>query len=117
MVTNLNEVIAVTNSFARIPRVGFENQAPRNAVEFADRFLKSSAGFDNRADMDSYKQDFVDNKERSISYAGSAQAERSPAQCKGSPYTMSIFKQGAGLVSRRMQIVRGNWAQEAVQIV
>jgi ATP-binding cassette, subfamily G (WHITE), member 2, PDR len=66
--------------------------------------------------MESYRQESVGNKERALAYLQSAQAERSSLQLKGSPYTVSMFTQAQGLMKRRAQILKGGWAQEAVQI-
>lgn len=66
--------------------------------------------------MEAYRAEVAGNKERSLAYKQSAQAERSSLQLKASPYTVSMFTQARGLMKRRAQILKGGWAQEVVQI-
>lgn len=72
--TTADFLVAVTDQNGRIIRSGFESRTPRTASEFAERFLASPAGDANRADMDSYRSDFVGKPDRALDYKTSARA-------------------------------------------
>jgi len=99
----------VTDPLARIPRSAFKHSVPRTAVEFAQFFLESPDARANRNDMESYRQQFVENQERAEAFKASAQAERSPRMRKGSPYTISLVMQTRAVLLRRVQILEGGW--------
>jgi ATP-binding cassette, subfamily G (WHITE), member 2, SNQ2 len=107
----------VTDPNGRSPRPGFERRVPRTAAEFAERFLGSSAGDENRADMDSYRMEFVGKPQRSLEYKRSVQAEHASTQNKRSPYTVSIPMQAKAVALRRIQIIKGSLANTIVNIV
>ena len=106
----------MTDPLGRTPRPGFESRVPRTAAEFAQRFLESRAGQDNRDDMDAYQAEFVGKPDRAIAYKQSARAEHAKTQTKKSPYTISIFMQARAVMLRRLQILRGSMAKEVIQI-
>jgi len=107
----------VTDPSARSLRSGFENQAPRTAVEFASHFMRSRHGVANREDMQAYRELYVGNKERKQAYMESAEAERPPWGGKSSPYTVSVPVQLRALVARRAQILRATLVLEAANLL
>jgi ATP-binding cassette subfamily G (WHITE) protein 2 (SNQ2) len=80
--TTADFLVSVTNPSSRIPRAGFTS-APRTAAEFADYFKKSKLGQTNKADMESYESDFVNNAARASEYMESAQEEHMRGLMKG----------------------------------
>ena len=99
----------VTDPAARIVREDdFKGRVPQTSEEFAAAFLASSAGLENRADMDSYRKEFVGKPERIIAYRESASAEHATTSRDGSAYMISIPMQARAVMLRRLQILRGN---------
>jgi ATP-binding cassette subfamily G (WHITE) protein 2 (SNQ2) len=105
---------SVTDPTARKVREEFKGRVPRTPDEFASTFLASGACIDNRADMDSYRTEFVGKPERVIAYRESASAEHATTSRKGSAYTISIPMQARAVMLRRLQILRGNIATELI---
>lgn len=103
-----------TDPSAQIVRDDFKGRVPRTPAEFAAAFLASGAAIQNRADMDSYRNDFVGKPERVLAYQQSVTAEHATTTRKGSAYTISIPMQARAVMLRRLQIVRGNIATELV---
>lgn len=66
--------------------------------------------------MDAFRDDFIGKPERIQRYKSSARAERATTQSEGSPYTISIFMQARAVSLRRIQIIRGNMANEVIQL-
>ena len=66
--------------------------------------------------MDSYQSEFVGKPERVADYKSSAKAEHAKTQSKGSPYTLSTWMQARAVMTRRVQIIRGDIAKEVVQL-
>ena len=104
----------MTDPAARKVREDFKERVPRTPEEFASTFLASGAGIDNRADMDSYRTEFVGKPERVLAYRESASAEHATTSRKGSAYTISIPMQARAVMLRRLQILRGHIATELV---
>ena len=105
----------VTDPTARIVRDDdFKGRVPQTPEEFASAFLASSAGLENRADMDSYRTEFVGKPERVIAYRQSASAEHATTSRKGSAYMISIPMQARAVMLRRLQILRGNMATQLI---
>jgi ATP-binding cassette subfamily G (WHITE) protein 2 (SNQ2) len=104
----------VTDPSAQIIRDDFKRRAPRTPAEFAAAFLASGAAIENRTDMDSYRKDFVGKPERVLAYQESVSAEHATTARKGSSYTVSIPMQARAVMLRRVQILRGNIATEAI---
>jgi ATP-binding cassette subfamily G (WHITE) protein 2 (SNQ2) len=104
----------VTSPTARTVREGFNGKVPRTPAEFASAFLASSAGTENRTDIDTYRKEFVGQPERALAYQQSATAEHATTSRKGSAYMISIPMQARAVMQRRLQILRGNIATEMI---
>lgn len=104
----------MTNPSSQIIRDDFKGRVPRTAGEFAAAFLASGAAIENRADMDSYRNDFVGKPDRVLAYQQSVTAEHATTARKGSAYTISIPMQARAVMLRRLQILRGNLTTELV---
>jgi hypothetical protein len=105
----------VTDPTARIVRDDYvKGRVPQTPEEFASAFLASSASLENRADMDSYRKEFVGKPERAIAYRESATAEHATTSRKGSAYMISIPMQARAVMLRRLQILRGNMATQLI---
>ena len=60
----------------------------------------------------------VNNMQNKVeSYKRSARAERAKNTRKGSPYTITIPMQVRAVMTRRVQILRGDWLAQVVQLV
>ncbi len=104
----------VTDPTARIVREDFKGRVPQTPAEFASAFLASRAAIANRADMDSYRADFVGKPERALAYRESVSAEHATTARKGSSFTISIPMQTRAVMLRRLQILRGNLTTELI---
>ena len=111
---SLARCLLATDPSAQIVRDDFKGRVPRTPAEFAAAFLASGAAIQNRADMDSYRNDFVGKPERVLAYQQSVTAEHATTTRKGSAYTISIPMQARAVMLRRLQIVRGNITTELV---
>lgn len=78
--TTADFLVSVTDPNGRIPRDGFTS-IPKTASEFAERFKNSPLGAANKADMESYRLEFVGKPKRASEYIESARAEHA----KGAP--------------------------------
>lgn len=110
-------LVAVTDPNARNIRRGFQNRAPRTADDFARIFLESDIATINKQDMDSYRRDFVGKAELAKAYLRQVEQEHAKTARKGSPYIVSIPMQTRAVIIRRFQILRGNIAPQAAQII
>ena len=104
----------MTDPCARKVREDFKGRVPRTAEEFASTFLGSGACIENRADMDSYRTEFVGKPERILAYRESASAEHATTSRKGSAYMISIPMQARAVMLRRLQLLRGTFATELI---
>jgi ATP-binding cassette subfamily G (WHITE) protein 2 (SNQ2) len=107
----------VTDPTARIVRDEFKGRTPQTAAEFASTFLASRAAIENRADMDSYRKDFVGKPERVLGYQQSVTAEHATTARKGSSYMISLPMQARAVMLRRLQILRGNFATQLIIVM
>ena len=107
----------MTDANARIVRKGFEGRTPRTAADFAETFAMSELGKQNLEDMQAYRGEFIGQPEVKKRYSMSAVAERAKTQKKRSPYVISIPMQARAVMERRLRILRGNFATEAIQII
>lgn len=115
--TTADFLVAVTDPLGRIERPGHGlGQLPRTGPEFAAHFAQSALGDANRADMESYKHEFVGQPQRASEYLQSVQAEHAKNTRRGSPYTISIPMQIRAVMTRRVQVIWGNWAAQALQL-
>jgi ATP-binding cassette subfamily G (WHITE) protein 2 (SNQ2) len=107
--TTADFLVAVTDPNARISHTGVTS-IPRTAMEFAEYFKTSWIRKQNLEDIASYRNKYVGRTERISAYQDRARAERAPLVPKGSPYTISIFMQAEAVMTRRLQILKGNYA-------
>lgn len=98
----------------RIPRAGVSPPAPGTALEFAEYFKRSEFGRANREDMDAYRAEFTDKPDRAHAYKQSARSERAKRARQASPYTISIPMQVRAVMTRRVQIIKGNMAEQII---
>lgn len=105
--TTADFLVSVTNPNARILRAGFMTM-PRTAGEFAEYFKNSKLGHANRADMESYEREFINNPNRALAYMESAREEHVRGFKEGSPYIISIPMQARTVMLRRVQMLKGN---------
>ncbi|KAF8477639.1 ABC-2 type transporter-domain-containing protein [Russula ochroleuca] len=115
--TTADFLVAVTDPTARIVRDEFKGRTPQTAAEFASTFLASRAAIENRADMDSYRKDFVGKPERVLGYQQSVTAEHATTARKGSSYMISLPMQARAVMLRRLQILRGNFATQLIIVI
>ena len=114
--TTADFLVAVTDPNGRIPRAGVISQ-PRTAAEFAEYFLKSEAGKENLADLDSYLAEFVGKPSVASAYMTSARAEFAKGSGKKNPYMLTIPQQVRAVMKRRVQIIRGNLLATGLQVL
>ncbi|TFK52853.1 hypothetical protein OE88DRAFT_1627317 [Heliocybe sulcata] len=114
--TTADFLVAVTDPNGRIPRsVG--HSIPRTAVEFAEHFKTSDLAALNRDDIQSYQAEVTGQPHRAEQYKQSAKADHAKRTSKSSPYIISIPMQTRALITRRIQILRGNAAGQIVNLV
>lgn len=89
---------------------------PSNAAEFADYFKRSSLGDQNRNDMESFRNHHLSHAELKKDFIASVQDERAQHARLGSAYTISVPMQVAAVMTRRVQIIKGNISQLVVLI-
>lgn len=106
----------VTDPHGRAPRAGFEARAPRTAAEFAAYYNESGIALSNRKDMERYRDEFVGKPDRVLEYKTSAKAEHAKTAHPKSPYITSIPMQCRALIVRRLQIIKGGIALQAIQL-
>lgn len=111
-----NHFNLVTDPKGRTVRSGFESRAPRTAIEFAECFKNSEVANINRDDMDSYEMDFIGKEHRLSTYRESAAAERAKHTISGSSYITSIPMQARALMIRRVQILKGGYAAQVINL-
>ncbi|THH12068.1 hypothetical protein EW145_g234 [Phellinidium pouzarii] len=132
--TTADFLVAVTDPNGRIIRPGFEHRAPRTADEMVAYFQKHPLCSENRADIANFLAENVisehDDKLSSVpprtiseredkrkSYMQSAHAEQAKHTRLSSPYTISILTQVKEVIIRRVQILKGDWVAQIIQIV
>ncbi|KAJ3516223.1 hypothetical protein NLJ89_g1261 [Agrocybe chaxingu] len=105
--TTADFLVAVTDPTARIAREGYTKQ-PRTAEEFAEYFLKSDIAQKNKAEIQAYLAEHVDQPEKKEAYVESARAEFAQLTYEKSPYLLNIPLQVKTVMTRRTQILKGN---------
>ncbi|CAA7262034.1 unnamed protein product [Cyclocybe aegerita] len=105
--TTADFLVAVTDPTARIAREGYTKQ-PRTAEEFAEYFLKSDVAQKNKAEIQAYLAEHVDQPEKKEAYVESARAEFAQLTYAKSPYLLNIPQQVKAVMSRRVHILMGN---------
>ncbi|KZT26095.1 pleiotropic drug resistance ABC transporter [Neolentinus lepideus HHB14362 ss-1] len=114
--TTADFLVAVTDPNGRIPRQ-VSHPIPRNAIEFAEHFRKSDLAALNRDDIQSYQAEVTGQPHRSEHYKQSVWEDHAKTTRKKSPYLISIPMQTRALITRRVQIIRGNMAGQVVNLV
>lgn len=115
--TTADFLVAVTDPLGRIERPGHGlGQLPRTGPEFAAHFFKSALGEANRADMESYKHEFVGQPQRTNEYIQSVKAEHAKNTRGSSAYNISIPMQIRAVMVRRVQVIMGDWATQVLQL-
>lgn len=95
-------------------RTGLNRPIPSNATEFAQHFTNSTLGAQNRADTEAFRDHHRKHPELKADFIASAQSERANHARLGSAYTISVPMQVAAVMTRRVQIIKGNSAQLVV---
>lgn len=113
--TTADFLVAVTDPKGRTVRPGFTTPLPRNAAEFEAHFQKSDIRQQNKEDMAAYRKEFVGQRDRVLAYRQSALAEHAHHTLSKSSYTISIPMQVRAVMTRRVQILKGNWGTEMLQ--
>lgn len=106
----------MTDPNGRILRDGFEANAPRTATEFADYFKQSQLGKRNSEDITSYNDHCVGKDDRKVQFIESSRAEYAKHTLKKSSFITSIPMQVRALMVRRVQIIRGFWLADVIQL-
>ncbi len=109
-------LIVVTDPNGRIVRSGFEDRAPRTAIEFTEFFKASDLAQLNHEDIESYKMDFVGKEHRLSTYRESAAADRAKHTRPGSSFITSVPMQARALMVRRAQILMGGYAAQVIHL-
>ena len=104
-----------TDPRGRKIRPGFQGIIPRTADETAAHFRASAYGQLNRSSMDSYTNNYVNKPELKSAYDASATREHAQHALNTQSYTLSIPMQVRAVMGRRWQILKGDWATQAVQ--
>ncbi|KAF5330166.1 hypothetical protein D9611_010635 [Ephemerocybe angulata] len=108
-------LLSVTDSGARIPRAGMSTQ-PRTADEFAQYFKTSKAGRENAQEVDQYISVYAGNTESAKAYAQSARAEFAKRSGMKNPYMLTIPRQVAAVMRRKVQIIRGSMLATGINL-
>jgi ATP-binding cassette, subfamily G (WHITE), member 2, SNQ2 len=111
--TTADFLLAVTDPNGRTSRPDVKS-IPRTAVEFEKHFQLSPLSQVNKADMESFRKEFVGDPDRVKAYKESALAEHAKNMMDKSPHTISIPMQIRAVMARRVRIMKGNWAPQAI---
>ncbi|TDL16644.1 hypothetical protein BD410DRAFT_795131 [Rickenella mellea] len=119
--TTADFLVSVTDPNGRAFREGVGADQPGHGIpkspdEMAAYFTSSHVGVQNRQDIDLYKAENVGNDDKVQAYKISARQERARHTNKASPYTISLFMQARAVILRRVQIIRGDWSAQAMQL-
>lgn len=106
----------VTDPNGRIVRSGFENRAPRTAIDFAETYKESDIARLNREDMEAYRMEFVGKEHRVSLYKESAAAAMAKHTRSGSSFITSVPMQARALMIRRAQILKGGYAAQVIHL-
>jgi ATP-binding cassette subfamily G (WHITE) protein 2 (SNQ2) len=107
-------LVAVTDPHGRTVRAGFENKVPRTVDDFVAYYRNSYIYQLNKEDMESYRHEFVEPKERTSAFMASAEAEHATTTNKKSAYVISIPMQIVAVMVRRFQILSGAIATSVI---
>ncbi|KAF8557467.1 pleiotropic drug resistance ABC transporter [Imleria badia] len=109
-------LVATTDPRGRKIRPGFQGVIPRTADEMASYFRTSAHGQLNRSSIDSYYNLYVNKPDLKTAYDASATSEHARHAPSSQSYTLSIPMQVHAVMRRRWQILKGDWATQAVQV-
>ncbi|KZS96568.1 pleiotropic drug resistance ABC transporter [Sistotremastrum niveocremeum HHB9708] len=113
--TTADFLVSVTDVLGRRIREGVDPASlPRTPDEFARHFKESPLGIKNASNVEAMFNDTELQEKTRIAYKQSARAEHSRHVRPSSPYTISIAMQVRTLMKRRVQIIRGDWAAQAI---
>lgn len=115
--TTADFLVAVTDPNGRTVREGYEKRIPRTAQEFADYFQKSNIAAWNRQDMDSYRMEYVGKEDRHSQYRRSYIHDHANWTDSKSPFLMSIPMQIKAVMLRRLQILKGDYVVQIIQLM
>ncbi|KAK9476559.1 ABC-2 type transporter-domain-containing protein [Lipomyces japonicus] len=99
---------SLTNPIERIPRKGFENQVPRTADEFAERWKESSVRAALFKEIEGFNEEYPLNGHTLEKFVVSRKANQAQHISVKSPYTISIPMQIKLCVGRGFQRLRGD---------
>ena len=105
-----------TDPHGRKIRPGFQGAIPRSADEMAAYFRTSAYGQLNRSSMASYLNLYDNKPELKSAYDASATGEHAQHTPNTQSYTLSIPMQVRAVMRRRLQILKGDWATQVVQL-
>ena len=114
--TTADFLVAVTDPNGRIVRKGYELRVPRTAQEFADYFLRSEIANWNREDMEFYRVNYVGKEGRLSQYRQSYISDHASWTDSKSPFIISIPMQIKALMLRRLQILKGDYVVQIIQV-
>ncbi|KAF9027004.1 ABC transporter [Hymenopellis radicata] len=109
-------LVAIADAHSRIPNPDVATR-PRTASEFADYFLKSPIGQQNRDDIELYKSVYVGSTVVEQEYRTSASEEHARHSRLSSAYVISIPMQVRAVMTRRVQILKGNRSATIAQLL
>ncbi|KAF8179876.1 pleiotropic drug resistance ABC transporter [Pholiota molesta] len=87
---------------------------PQTAIEFEEYYRNSDIREMNLANIEAYKQENVDKRDKAKAYKESAAEEHSRHTRNKSPYIISIPMQVRIVMLRRAQIMKGNYTAQAL---
>ena len=114
--TTADFLVAVTDPNGRIVRKGHEQRVPRTSQEFADYFLRSEIATWNREDMEFYRVNYVGKEDRLSQYRQSYVSDHASWTDSKSPFLISIPMQIKALMLRRLQILKGDYVVQIIQV-
>ncbi|KAI0074336.1 pleiotropic drug resistance ABC transporter [Panus rudis PR-1116 ss-1] len=114
--TTADFLVAVTDPNGRIIRRGYRKRVPRTPDEFVKYFRKSEMMRINREDIESYKEEYVGKEQRMTDYKQSYLEDHAEHTNPKSPYIISVPMQVRALMLRRVQIIKGGYAIQIIQL-
>ncbi|KAF8557465.1 pleiotropic drug resistance ABC transporter [Imleria badia] len=109
-------LVATTDPHGRKTRLGFQGVIPRTADEMTSYFRTSAHCELNRTLIDSYHNLYVNKPDLKMAYDASATSKHSRHAASSQSYALSIPMQVHAVMRRRWQILKGDWATQAVQV-
>ncbi|KAI0318679.1 pleiotropic drug resistance ABC transporter [Amylostereum chailletii] len=110
-------LVTVTDPKARVIRPTYELVAPRTAAEFAEGFLRSDIAKQNKEEMRNYRQELSRHPELAAVFKHSVEQERGGYRLTNGVYTVSILEQTSAILRRRVQILKGDYKLQTIQLL